>query len=392
MKSKLWFGTSDGLFSFDRERLNRSMENYKPGVFLSGFQVNFNDVDEKKMDENLELQYNENRLRFVFQVLALYQPEQVVLEYRLDTESEWLRSGSSNDIVFDQLAPGTYQLEVRASLNDIYSDILEFNFVILQPFYARWWFILIVVFALGLIAAFIVNYRIQQIRNQETQEKLILNNRLNVLEQQSLNASMNRHFIFNSLNSIQYFINTQDRLSANKFLSKFAQLIRKNLDSSAAGESKVSLSEEIERLKLYMSLEAMRFEGRFEYEFDIDDEISSEEIMIPAMLFQPFMENAIIHGVLPNEKQVGKIVFRAYLEGEQLVFKITDNGVGYTTSLKEKKGNGDHFSHGTNITRSRIDVIRKISGEIISLHGPQDIRSETGLIVGTEVIIRFNVV
>jgi sensor histidine kinase YesM len=148
---------------------------------------------------------------------------------------------------------------------------------------------------------------------------------------------MNRHFIFNALNSIQYFINTQDKLSANKYLTKFAQLIRKNLDSSASGENLVPLSEEIQRLELYLTLEAMRFEGRFKYTFEIDPEIELEEIRIPPMLFQPFVENAIIHGILPLEQLAGEIAFKAELLNENFIeFTITDNGVGYSKSLKEK--------------------------------------------------------
>lgn len=387
---KLWFGTSDGLFEFNPKKLNTALDVYKPKLFLSDFQVNFSSHSASINDEEFELKHNQNRLRFMFQVLDLYQMDKVKLEYRLNENDAWIESGNNSEIVFNQLASGSYVLHVRAvGGNGNSSDVLQFNFIILKPFYASWWFILLVVLALGLVALSIVRYRINQIRTQETQERLELNNRLNSLEQQSLNASMNRHFIFNALNSIQYFINTQDKLSANKYLSKFAQLIRKNLDSSASGENSVSLSEEIQRLNLYLSLESMRFEGRFEFILDIDDEIDQEEIKLPAMLFQPFIENAIIHGVLPNESALGKIVFTAKKVDGQIVFTITDNGVGYSTSLKEKNGNGDHFSHGTSITRSRIEVIRKISGDVISMDGPLDLFDEMGKITGTKVEIKI---
>src|SRR5574343_861215 len=102
---------------------------------------------------------------------------------------------------------------------------------------------------------------------------------------------MNRHFIFNSLNSIQYFINTQDRLAANKFLTNFAKLIRKNLDSSDDGNL-VPLQQELERLELYLSLESMRFKDRFTYEIDEGD-VEVEQIEVPSMLLQPFVENSI---------------------------------------------------------------------------------------------------
>lgn len=328
----------------------------------------------------------------MFRVVDLQDADGIVLEYQLGSEyREWVPAGSESEISFNQLAPGTYTLAVRAkSSNGNYSDVLTFSFKINQPYYASWWFILLILIGLGLITVGVVRYRIQQIRTKENQNRLELTNRLNSLEQQSLNASMNRHFIFNALNSIQYFINTQDKLSANKYLTKFAQLIRKNLDSSASGENLVPLSEEIQRLELYLTLEAMRFEGRFIYTFEIDPEIELEEIRIPPMLFQPFVENAIIHGILPLEQLAGEIAFKAELLNENSIeFTITDNGVGYSKSLKEKTSTGDHFSHGTTITKSRIEVIRKISGDVIELEGPKDLLDENKQIVGTIVKIRI---
>jgi ligand-binding sensor domain-containing protein len=391
---QLWFGTAEGVYSFQKKLLNSALESYKPVLLLKDFQVNFSSMDWPETNKLLTLKYNQNRLRFMFRIVDLQDADGVALEYQLGGSdfNEWLPAGSESEIAFNQLAPGSYTLSVRAkSSNGNYSDVLVFNFKINQPYYATWWFILLMLLLLGLITVGVVRYRIQQIRTKENQERLELTSRLNSLEQQSLNASMNRHFIFNALNSIQYFINTQDKLSANKYLTKFAQLIRKNLDSSAAGENLVPLSEEIQRLELYLSLESMRFEGRFSYHFDIDSEIEMEEIRIPPMLFQPFVENSIIHGILPNEQLEGVIKFKAELHRDTIEFTITDNGVGYSTSLKEKSSSGDHFSHGTSITKSRIEVIRKISGNVIDLEGPKDLLDENQQIVGTIVGIRIQV-
>ncbi len=388
--SKLWFGTSDGLFLFNMNRLNQALDNYKPKLYLSEFQVNFAPYELKNSKENFELKSNQNRLRFIFQVLDLYQMDKVKLQYRMGSSEDWIEVGQSSEIVFNQLAAGNYELQVRAQGgNGNYSDIMRFHFEILKPFYATWWFILMLILGAILIIVTIARYRINQIKSLQAQEKLALNNRLNALEQQSLNASMNRHFIFNALNSIQYFINTQDKLSANKYLSKFAQLIRKNLDSSASGESKVSLAEELQRLELYLTLESMRFDGRFHYHFDIDEDIDQEELTLPAMLFQPFIENAIIHGILPKDDLVGQITFSAKRIEDRIEFTITDNGQGYSTSLSQKKDDGDHYSHGTNITKSRIEVIRKISGDVIELIGPEDLIDENNAIIGTKVVIRL---
>jgi sensor histidine kinase YesM len=213
--------------------------------------------------------------------------------------------------------------------------------------------------------------------------------RLRELEQQSLNASMNRHFIFNALNSIQYFINTSDKLSANKYLTQFAKLIRKNLDSSAEGERNVTLQEEIDRLKLYLSLESMRFKDKFTFSFEIDASIDPEELEVPSMLFQPFIENSIIHGILPQSHRMGEIVFRATREVDNIVFVIEDNGIGYEHSIRHKTPDGDHKSKGMSITSSRIDLLRQISGKSLQLIGPVELKNDADESIGTRVTIKI---
>ena len=200
---------------------------------------------------------------------------------------------------------------------------------------------------------------------------------------------MNRHFIFNSLNSIQYFINTSDKLSANKYLTNFAKLIRKNLDSSNENNTLVTLAQEIERIELYLSLESMRFKDRFDFTIDTLN-IDLDAVMIPAMLIQPFVENSIIHGVLPNENKKGKIVVKVTEEGEYLTILVEDNGIGIENSLAQKgQFEGDHKSQGMEITFKRIDLIRKVSNQSLELIGPTQINEENGSIKGTRVLLKI---
>lgn len=389
---RLWFGTSDGLFLFSPDDLNPELLKYSPNLLLENLWVNYNvRLSDFRLENKLVLKHNENRLRFLFRAVDLHKAENIKYQYFLvGFDEDWSPATEIREMAFNQLAPGQYTLKVRAlNANDSFSNIIEIPFEINKPFFATWWFILLVILLSGLLVFTALRIRVNQIRRQETQERLELTNRLNLLEQQSLNASMNRHFIFNALNSIQYFINSQDKLSANKYLSKFAQLIRKNLDSSASNVNTVTLAEEVQRLELYLSLEAMRFDNSFSYSFDIHEAIDAEDLLIPPMLFQPFIENAIIHGILPNSNQTGRIVFSAYMDSDIVVFKIADNGVGYSKSLKHKETNGDHFSHGTSITKSRIEVIRQISGNHIEMLGPRDIVNNKGEILGTEVFIKM---
>ena len=218
---------------------------------------------------------------------------------------------------------------------------------------------------------------------------LAYKSKLMSLEQKSLNASMNRHFIFNSLNSIQYFINSQDRLSANRYLTNFAKLIRKNLDATNESGNMVTLAQEIEGLDLYLSLEAMRFKGRFEYQINTNH-IDLESIVIPAMLLQPFIENAIIHGVLPNENIKGKIEVTLTSERNILTIQIDDNGIGIKNSLRLKElVVGDHKSQGMEITAKRIDLIKKISNKGFEIIGPFQVGGIDSQVSGTRVLLKI---
>jgi sensor histidine kinase YesM len=246
------------------------------------------------------------------------------------------------------------------------------------------------ILAIFLLILYIFQSRIRVIKQREDNEKLDLKNRLLFLEQRSLNASMNRHFIFNSLNSIQYFINSSDKLSANKFLSNFAKLIRKNLDSSAANNFIVTLQEEIDRIELYLSLEKMRFSGKFEYMIDLAGDLDTDSIEIPSMILQPFVENSIIHGVLAIDKP-GFIKIRIFKQFDEVVFELTDNGIGIETSLRMKKSapDGDHESKGVEITNRRIDILRKLTGENLRIIGPFQMNDSEGGTLGTKVILKL---
>jgi len=210
-----------------------------------------------------------------------------------------------------------------------------------------------------------------------------------VLEHQSLNSSMNRHFIFNALNSIQYYMNKEDKLSAHKYLSRFAKLIRMNLDSSMS--NLVPVSEEITRLDLYLQIELMRFEDKFDYTISIADDIDTESIEIPPMLLQPYVENSILHGILPGNKS-GRIDIRVEHNSEQhIVFSIQDNGIGIEASKAKKNDKKNpHVSRGTSITAQRIQLLGAMNNINISIKGPFDVKNAENEVLGTRVELIIN--
>ena len=151
----------------------------------------------------------------------------------------------------------------------------------------------------------------------------------------------------------------------------------------------VTLAQEIEGLDLYLSLEAMRFKGRFEYQINTNH-IDLESIVIPAMLLQPFIENAIIHGVLPNENIKGKIEVTLTSERNILTIQIDDNGIGIKNSLRLKElVVGDHKSQGMEITAKRIDLIKKISNKGFEIIGPFQVGGIDSQVSGTRVLLKI---
>jgi hypothetical protein len=335
--------------------------------------------------------YSKNNIAFEFDGISLSKPGELYFQFWLEgVEDSWSPKNSIPTATFTGLRSGSYVLHARAiGEQNITSKEIKIKFVILPPFYQTWWFISICVIVLAFLIYQFIQFRIRMERENNEKETVVFKNKLIKLEQQSLNASMNRHFIFNSLNSIQYFINTQDKQSANKYLTNFAQLIRKNLDSSGSDGNFIPFTKEMERLELYLSLEAMRFKDRFTYKFENSVE-NDDQILIPAMLLQPFVENSIVHGILPKKEIKGEIIVKAWTDENMLFIRITDNGIGISKSLKSKANfEGDHKSQGMEITAKRLSLIKEISNKGFEIIGPEDIVDENHTINGTYVLLKI---
>jgi len=167
-----------------------------------------------------------------------------------------------------------------------------------------------------------------------------------------LRLQMNPHFIFNSMNSISSYLLQKDIETANDYLGRFAKLMRKIL--IVAEEPYLPLYDEIELLEQYMQAEAMRFEEKFQYQFIVADEIDTDEVLIPTMILQPFVENAIWHGI-SNKKGKGNIEIGFKLEPEKLICSISDNGIGRKAASQNP--NGSHESKAISITQRRLNLL-----------------------------------
>lgn len=399
-RGNFWFGTSSGLVCFHPDIPGSSA--HQPSVNLKNILLNYepfnyktysSKLNEDGLPEQLVLPYNKNNLIFELDGVSLVNHRYLKYQFLLEGLSEgWSPLTSVSTITFTNLPAGEYTLKLRVvDLDGRTSDMIEIPFIIRQAFYKTWWFVLLCIIALALLIVAAFRMRIRRIQQLNENEMLTYKTRLLALEQKSLNASMNRHFIFNALNSIQYFINTRDRVSANKYLTNFAQLIRKNLDSATWEDNRISLDEEVARIRLYLSLESMRFKDRFVYEIRSEG-IDLESIKIPAMIMQPFIENSIIHGILPKEEVLGRIDIDMKIEGNILEISIKDNGIGVHQSLSKKNHDmGDHRSQGMEITSKRIELLQKVSNQSMELIGPEEIVGEDGSINGTYVLLKLYV-
>ena len=393
-ENELIFGTGNGLAIADLTYLV-SDENIKaPLVHIRNVRV-FMEDKVKRGEEVLNafgthrFLSNENHISFDIAGLCLSKPQAVQFEYRLKgMQEQFLPLKNTSFVSFPFLPHGQYEFEVFAvGENGLRSEVpATYSFEIIAPFYKTALFnVLVSLMIIGLVVLIFLWRRRVQRRNIE-QQRLVFRSRILSLEQQTLNSSMNRHFIFNALNSIQYYINRQDKLAANKYLSNFAKLIRKNLDSSQ--ENLTLLANELERIDLYLSLEHMRFQDKFDYEIEIDPKVDPSTVKIPSMLLQPFLENSIWHGILPKEEK-GKINLKIErsLSGSIKII-IDDDGIGVRKSISQKNGKDTiHESKGVALTNDRISLYQKLTHENFNIKGPYELKNDQKEVLGTRVEI-----
>lgn len=222
-----------------------------------------------------------------------------------------------------------------------------------------------------------------QMRNKRNTEKLRLENSLIDLEQKALRLQMNPHFIFNALNSIQGFITENNQPSARKYLSKFARLMRLIMENSA--KRTVSLQNEIDVLSDYLELTRLRFPEKFSFRIEVDEQIDAEACEIPPMLLQPFVENAVLHGLAAREAD-GHIVISFHKKQEMIECVIEDNGVGRKLAMEKKLHS--HKSTGMLVTEERLKAFGEQNAVKTSLQ-IIDLFDNFGNACGTRVILEI---
>ncbi len=335
-------------------------------------------------DQNLlDLKMDQNRLSIQFSILDFGMSRENVLSFRVNN-SEWnpLSEGQRR-INLTSLSPGHYLVEFQVNGN-VVGEHLAFE--IKAPFWRKAWFYFLIGFIILLSLIFYSRWQINLMRNQVRllNEKVKLEKSLSRSVLTAVKSQMNPHFFYNALNTIQAYIFTNDKQNATNYLSKFSKLTRMILEMSE--RENIRLSEEVQALTLYLELEGMRFQEDFKYSFRIDESIDTSLVHIPSMLIQPYVENAIKHGLLhkQGEKRVEIVLTK---RGELLCVSIDDNGIGRKKADELNHARNErHESFASSANEKRLDILNRHLANRVSVEYTDKLDSYNNAI-GTMVVL-----
>lgn len=368
------FITNEGVFYTNKSIVNND---YVPQFEFTNFWINNHKVSFKN---DLVLDYKQNNIQIDFRTIHYKSLGDYTYEYRFKNQDDkWysLTSDASN-VKFVSLKSGNYIFQIRVKYGDLKSEIKELHFEIKKPFWLQWWFVLLeVLTVLGLI--YWVNKRavLRTKKRQEVKEQLALS------QLTALRSQMNPHFMFNVLNSVQGLIYSNQKSKASEYLGKFSDLMRKILEASDKKE--ITVEKEFELLDMYISLEKSRFDTDFEYKINLPTSIDLSQYVIPSMIIQPFVENAIKHGLM-HKIGLKELKINGEIINEYWQFVIDDNGVGRAKAEQINKSFKSHKSFATNAIGSRISLINKVSSSKIEIV-VEDKMSNTKESLGTKITI-----
>jgi len=307
----------------------------------------------------ITLAAGQNNLTFHYKAICFRDADQVKYAYMLEGfDHDWTLAGNDNEARYTNLRHGEYTFVVRAfHRGEMFPGEKTLVLTIHPYFWQTAWFIAIASLFVVVILITVYLLRIRQIRKKERM-MAEFQKKLAESEMQALRAQMNPHFIFNSLNSINNFILKNETEAASDFLTKFSRLVRQVLNNSK--NKLVSLEDELTALQLYLELEQLRFNNKFDFEIIKDRKIDAESAMVPPLLIQPYVENAIWHGLM-HKDGAGSIVIAVELSDGHLKFTIEDNGIGRKKAMEYKSKFGvKKQSVGMKITRDRIEMLNEM--------------------------------
>ncbi|CAM3983899.1 histidine kinase [Flavobacterium antarcticum] len=347
--------TDQGIFYFDKKVLD---ETSLPNFNFTDFLVN---GKRRNIENTVKLEYSENNINIKFNTIHYKSLGSYTYRSRLlGLDDKWFNQSSAmKNINFLSLNPGVYKFQINIKIGEKYTPIQEINFEISKPFWLQNWFLTIIILLILALMYFVYRWAVVKTRkSEELKEQLALS------QLTALRSQMNPHFIFNILNAVQGLIYSNQKSKASDYLGKFSDLMRRILDTSDSNE--VTIEKEFETIDLYVSLEKARFEEDFEYTISFPEDIDLRDYTIPSMIIQPFVENAIKHGLM-HKSGLKTLTIKAELFDDVWCFTIDDNGIGRKASEIINQKIKKHISFATKAIDNRIKLISRTTDITIDI-------------------------
>jgi hypothetical protein len=329
--------------------------------------------------KTVQLNHRQNLVQFEFSSPGFINESQVLYSYRLSGSSttEWTKASNQHVVSYASLQPGSYLFEVRTlGWNGEWGKPAAFAFTITPPLWQTWWFRTLCILLICFVVYGLMRKRVKRIRHEAEMKQKIAET-----EMMALRAQMNPHFIFNCLNSIDNLIQMDQKEKATTYLAKFARLIRAILENSK--NNTIPCWKDLEALKLYLQMEELRWDNKISCHINVADEIQNGDYKVPPMILQPFVENAIHHGLLNKVGPDKKLLIEVALERNTIKYIVTDNGVGRLQSAEYKKMNiSSPVSSGIQITKDRINLFNQDASGAVKITDLYNELNEPG---GTKV-------
>ena len=379
----------NGVYAATNKGLNKLQKvihgNFEKSIDFSIDEVVVNNQPIKFNDNNIDLDSDQNNIRISFHLKDYESGGDIQYFTRLSPSQENWEMSEKGSVTFLGLTSEDHVLELKARRFNGQEIIYPSEIIIsIQP---PWWkntWVYILTGVAIFLGIFFYNKKQQKIRQDKFFKEKEIDKRISDLQLSALRSQMNPHFIFNALGAIQFFVQTKETELADEYLSQFALLMRMYLEASK--EPLISLDDEIKLLRLYASIEEMRFDRLFTTSFEIDPKLDRMDSKLPSVLIQPFLENAILHGLQPRNNAGGLLNVSFRLNGEDLVVKITDNGIGKNAAILSKRHL--HRSRGLENIQARMQTMKMASDQNISFVEKIP-HPENSKFPGHEVIITF---
>ena len=378
------FGGRTEVTTANPAELKRNTES--PVPYIDELQVLNQPFDFVANGSTLKLGYKQNFFSVKYSAKAYTMPRDVRFRYRLKGFDEWSETTGRRFANYTNVPGGDYVFELQAANNEgIWnSKILELPIYVGTAFWRTWWFRIGLALVAVLAGYWLYRYRVEQVKKKQ-KLKSDYEKKLANVEMSALLAQMNPHFLFNSLNSIDSYIIRNESKRASEYLNNFARLMRLILQNSRSNY--ISLKDELEALELYMQMESLRFKNKFCYSIAVEGDIDTGAVVIPPMLIQPYVENAIWHGLMHKSNGTEGLV-KIYISKNEddLECVIEDNGIGRkkAAEIKEQKQTNHKRSMGMQITQDRIEIINKLYNLNASIN-IDDMEDDKGNAKGTRV-------